>query len=281
MLGVASLMILLGASEPSHAHTLGAGLRLHAGLPSATAPRLTLSLGTHQDTWSARLLRPAQTADESPPAQNATPATETETTTETPTEATPEAPQCDIDCETAREDADLARYVMRHRGRTLRTHRAFAIATWATMLATLAVGTIQAANQDTWFGRGNCASDPDAFGCRQSSLLTGLHLGLAIGTTALYTTTGVLAVAAPDPQRASEGDGSAERTLRLHKTLAIIHATGMILMPLLGLLSARPQILGINDQDDRAVFGRAMRTMHIAVGYTTFAALTFAGALEF
>ncbi|TAK30180.1 MAG: hypothetical protein EPO40_08690 [Myxococcaceae bacterium] len=210
-------------------------------------------------------------------AQAAAPATSGE-------EAAPEevaSPSCDIDCETAREDATLARYVMRSRARTLRTHRAFAIATWSTMLVTEVLGTIQAVNQDTWFGRGNCASDPSAFACEQSSMITGIHLGFAFTTTALYTTTGVLAIAAPDPENASSGEGRAQSTLRLHKTLAWVHGVGMVLLPILGLLSARPQILGIDNQDDRADFSRAMRTTHVFVGLATFAALTVAGALEF
>lgn len=189
------------------------------------------------------------------------------------------AEQCDIDCETCRDDDRLARYVTRNRGRTLRTHRAFAIAAWSTMLVTEVLGTIQAVNQPTWFGDGACSSNPEAFGCHNSSTITGMHEFFAITTTALYTTAGVLAVAAPDPENASEGDGEAERTLRLHKVFAYIHGAGMILLPVLGILSAHPQILGINE-NVQGDFSRAMRTIHTVVGYSTFAALTFSGYLE-
>ena len=211
-----------------------------------------------------------------PPATPATPA-EPEATETTGGGAAAEA--CDVDCETAHEDAVLARYVMRNRARTLRTHRAFAIATWATMLVTEALGTIQTINQPTWFGDGACSSNPEAFGCHQSSMITGLHETFAITTTALYTTTALLAIAAPDPENASSGEGTAQSTLRLHRALAWVHGAGMILLPFLGVLAAHPQILGIS-QSAQGDFSRAMRTVHAVVGGTTFVALSIAGYVE-
>ncbi len=210
-------------------------------------------------------------------AQNATASgvTPTESSADTPSPAT----TCDLDCETAQEDARLARYVQRRRARLLRTHRAFAIAAWSTMLVTEVLGTIQAVNQPTWFGDGACSHDPEAFGCHQSSLLTGLHETFAFTTTALYTTAGILAVAAPDPDNAAEGDGRAPRTLRLHKTLAWVHGAGMILLPLLGVITAHPQIVGVSPSA-QADFGRAMRTVHAGVGFVTFAALSVSAYLE-
>jgi len=194
---------------------------------------------------------------------------------DTPSPAT----TCDLDCETAQEDARLARYVMRRRARLLSAHRAFAIAAWSTMLVTEVLGTIQAVNQPTWFGDGACSHAPEAFGCHQASLITGLHETFAFTTTALYTTAGVLAIAAPDPDGAAEGDGQAQRTLRLHKTLAWVHGAGMILLPILGVITAHPQIVGVSPAA-QADFGRAMRTVHAALGYTTFAALSFSAYLE-
>jgi hypothetical protein len=191
------------------------------------------------------------------------------------------AEQCDVDCEEAREGQRMARYVLRNRSNTLRTHRAFAIAAWSTMLVTEVLGTIQAVNQDTWFGRGNCASDPRGFACEQYSLVQSLHQGFAFATTALYTTAGVLAIAAPDPEHASVGEGGAERRLRTHKVLAWVHGAGMVLLPILGILSIHPEIFGINDNEARADFSRATRSVHTVLGFATFAALTTAGILEF
>ena len=120
------------------------------------------------------------------------------------------------------------------------------------MLVTEVLGTIQAVNQDTWFGRGNCASDPRGFACEQYSLVQPLHQGFAFATTALYTTAGVLAIAAPDPEHASVGEGGAERRLRTHKVLAWVHGAGMVLLPILGILSIHPEVFGINDNETRA-----------------------------
>lgn len=187
---------------------------------------------------------------------------------------------CSIDCATCQESEQLARTVMRHRERSLRTHRAFALAAWGSMLVTEVLGTIQLVNQDTWFGRGACASDPGAFACRQSSLVTGLHEGFAFTTVGLYLTAGVIAASAADPEHAAEGEGRAQSRLRLHKTMAWIHGAGMVLLPILGIVSAFPQIVGATTDEARADVGRAMRTIHGIVGYTTFAALTFSGVLE-
>lgn len=222
-----------------------------------------------------------------PPAEPAAPPAEPPAEAATPAEgasgeaASGEAPeQCDIDCETARESDRHARYVFRQRGRVLRTHRAFGIAAWSTMLVTEALGTILLINQDTWFSRGACQSNPNAFGCYQNSLITGMHLGFAFATTTLYTTAGVIAATAPDPEGASEGDDAAPRTLRRHKWLAWVHGAGMVLLPILGIVSTHPQIFGINDEAARADFTRATRSMHMIIGYSTFAALTWAGILE-
>ena len=174
----------------------------------------------------------------------------------------------------------MARYVFRRRASLLRTHRAFAIAAWSTLLLTEAFGTIQAVNQDTWFGRGNCAGDPGAFGCHQSSLITGLHETMAFVTVGLYTTAAAIAIAAPDPENASEGEGSAPSTLRLHKAMAWVHGVGMILLPILGVASVAPQVFGVTSDAARADFTRAIRSVHAIVGYTTFAALTFSAYLE-
>lgn len=300
MTGLSALVLALTHAATLTAPTADAPLHLRDDF--ATASPWTLDLNLHADrlgldnrgsAWRASLAQSARQppragAAAQPAATPATaaPASDTETAgpaadaapAETPAAEAP-AEACDIDCETCRDDDRLARYVTRNRGRTLRTHRAFAIAAWSTMLVTEVLGTIQMVNQPTWFGDGACSSNPEAFGCHNSSTITGMHEFFAISTTALYTTAGVLAVAAPDPENASVGDGEAESTLRLHKVMAYIHGGGMILLPLLGILTAHPQILGINE-GVAGDFSRAMRTIHTVVGYTTFAALTFSGYLE-
>ncbi len=190
------------------------------------------------------------------------------------------AEECDIDCETCRESDRQARYVMRRRARTLRTHRAFAFAAWGSLLVTEVFGTIHLLNQASWFGDGACRTSPDRFGCGDTyNLVSGLHQTFAFTTAGLYTAAGVIAATAPDPDNASVGNDLAARTLRRHKTLAWVHAAGMVLMPILGVLSANPDLVGVSDEG-RDGFVRGMRSVHALVGYTTFAAFTAAGILE-
>ncbi|MBL8605026.1 MAG: hypothetical protein JNK72_24065 [Myxococcales bacterium] len=188
---------------------------------------------------------------------------------------------CDIDCETCRESDRAARYVLRRRARNLRAHRYFAIAAWGSMLVTEVLGTIRFIQSPSWFGDGSCRSDLNAFGCENASMITGFHQAFAFITTGLYTTAGVIAATAPDPENASVGEDLAARTLRRHKTLAYVHAAGMILMPILGVLTANPQVLGIDTPSGRESFQRNMNSIHALVGYSTFAAFTAAGILEF
>lgn len=300
-------------------------LGLNAGGPAPTAPQSALHLdgdaaratpwsmdvglrspllGLDGNAWTREraLVRAIATPTQTPtPAQAATqpaPATADATTATTQTsgeaasaQAGGQCESCDIDCETCRESDRQARYVMRRRASILRTHRAFALAALGGLAVTEVLGTFLLVNRDSAFGQGACSSVDGSpvlgrdFGC--GSGLTALHLTSSIITTALYTTAGVLAVAAPDPENASEGDSRAARTLRLHKVMGWVHGAGMVLMPLLGILSARPQMIGIDPITSAGApnptfqdFQSAMRTTHAIVGFSTLAALSFAAYLE-
>ncbi|MBI5514946.1 MAG: hypothetical protein HY909_14315 [Deltaproteobacteria bacterium] len=175
-----------------------------------------------------------------------------------------------------------ARYTLRRRRASLTTHRAFALAAWGSFLVTEVFGTLQALNQPTWFGDGACRTMSGCVGGDFASHFTDLHAVFAFTTVGLYTTAGVIAVTTADPDRESEGPSTHASTLRLHKILAWVHAGGMIALPILGLLTTRPTlILGDNaTSDEIQSYTRTMRSLHMMVGYTTFAAFTFAGALE-
>lgn len=269
---------MIGLSALVATWTLSAALHTPPlSLRSELAPRPDGVPALRVDGFGAQRSRPAPSVLAQP--VQATPTPEPEPAAQAETTGGGGAEACDVDCETAHEDAQLARYVVRSRGRILRTHRAFAIAAWSAMVVTEVLGTIQAVNQPTWFGDGACTGNPEAFGCHQSSMITALHETFAITTTALYTTAAILAIAAPDPEAASVGAGLAERTLRLHKTMAWVHGVGMVLLPLLGVVTAHPQILGIS-QEAQGDFSRGMRTVHTVIGYSTFAALTFSAWLE-
>lgn len=193
--------------------------------------------------------------------------------------------QCDVDCDTCHEAERQARYLLRRRERNLRVHRGFALAAWGGLAVTEVLGTILAINKATWAGNGNCASPEGgiggAFGCGTG--LVALHETFAFITTGLYTTAGVIAATAPDPDNAASGDDPASRRLALHKTLAWVHGAGMVLLPILGILAASPQIVGLDPATDPSGvrnFQTALRSVHAIVGYTTFATFSVSAALE-
>lgn len=259
-------LTLQGEAAAPSVWTMDVGLRVrNFGLDGGAALR---------NRWLAQsATRGSDATPATPAAANAavtTAATETPTSTPASTEAPAACETCDIDCETCRESDRQARYVLRRRASLLRTHKVFGIAAWSSMLVTEVLGTILAINRPTLFGDGSCASDPNAFGCG-SNLLGTLHQASSFLTVGLYTTAGILAIAAPDPDNASVGTDRASSTLRLHKTLAWVHGAGMLLMPILGIIGAN-----ITDADA----GRAFRTVHTGVGYVTFAALSWAMYLE-
>jgi len=278
MIGSAALFLVAmsGAGQLRTVQPLPATLTLQGEAAAPSAWSLDVSLRvTRYGLDGGMLRRNRWLAQSATRATDATPATPSVAPTAASAEATatPAASTCetcDIDCETCRESDRQARYVMRRRSSLLRTHRAFGIAAWSSLLVTEALGTILAINRPTWFGDGACASDPSAFGCG-SGTIRALHLASSFLSTGLYATAGILAIAAPDPDNASVGDDRASSTLRLHKTLAWVHSAGMILMPILGVIGSR-----VSDPD----VGRAFRTVHTGVGYATFAALSWAMYLE-
>ncbi len=224
------------------------------------------SLHLHAPTVAAPLRATtllAQTATDAPPADGSP------------------APACNLDCASCNRIAESARMLGEHRASSLRTHRAFALAAWGGLAVTEALGTVLALNRPTWFGDGGCASGSTSFTC--GSGLVALHQTFAFVSTGLYATAGVIAATAPDPDHAAHGDDPASRSLALHKTLAWVHGAGMILMPLLGIVAANPQLVGLDASSDPSgvrSFQSSMRSVHLLVGYATFAALSASAAIE-
>lgn len=187
---------------------------------------------------------------------------------------------CEISCASCRDADQQARETLQRRRAVLGMHRAFALATWSSMLVTEVFGTISTLNQDTWFGQGPCAAgrpDDAVFGRFGCSGVQGVHLTFAFLSTGLYATAGVLAAAAPDPEHVSEGSDTHARRLRVHRALTWVHAAGMILLPLLGVLASNPEVILGDSADNaaaRADLSRAMRSVRQIVGYTTFGAYT-------
>ncbi len=192
--------------------------------------------------------------------------------------------QCEVDCETCRDANREAYHVLLRRRHSLDLHRGFALAAWGGLAVTEVLGTILAINHPTWFGDGSCGPSSGIggeFGCGRG--LASLHETFAFITTGLYTTAGVIAATAPDPDNAAGGADPTSGRLRLHKTLAWVHGAGMILLPILGVLASNPQIFGLDpvaDHDTVRDYQDAMRSIHTLVGYTTFAAFSISAGVE-
>lgn len=157
-------------------------------------------------------------------------------------------------------------------------HRAFGIATWASMLVTVALGFIQYYNLYGFFGSLEdtpCVQGNAVFGQDQCWGEPWPHRIAAMTTTALYTTTFILPFVMPDPLGASEGPSG--ENLRIHKALRWVHLGGMIAQVLMGFMVGQ-NWFGLDRANDFGAM-QAIATAHQVIGLTTFGALTAAGAL--
>jgi hypothetical protein len=132
------------------------------------------------------------------------------------------------------------------RNTMLQVHQGMGLVTWASMVTTLVLGQLYL-NGNNRLGR--------------------YHTTAATITEALYAGTGALALFSPPPLiRRSETS-----TITVHKTLAYIHAAGMILLPILAQnirqRNGRSGFLPINVSRARA---------HQITGYITTATFTAA-----
>ena len=185
----------------------------------------------------------------------------------------------EIEAEDRAPQSSMAEDIARRR-RMGRIHRAFGIATWAGMTAATAFGIIQYRN--LYGGRTladtPCVRGEATFGQDACSGLPAPHLATVIVTSALYYTTFGLSYAMPDPLNVDEGDGSYARRLRTHKRLRWVHFAGMAAQILLGMVTANSEAFGLNRSEDYGAL-RALSTIHLAIGLTTWGTLTYAGAL--
>ncbi len=180
----------------------------------------------------------------------------------------------------ARDDAELGTLAaqIRQRQELGVIHRAFGIATWASMLVTVGLGFIQYYNLYGFFGSqadNPCVNGNAIFGQDQCYGEPWPHRIGAIATTALYATTFALSFVLPDPLGASEGAAGAD--LELHKTLRWVHLGGMIAQVLLGFMVGQ-NWFGL-DRANHFDALQAIATVHQVVGLTTFGVLTAAGAI--
>lgn len=170
---------------------------------------------------------------------------------------------------------------MRRRAELSKVHRTLGIATWGAMTATLIIGGIQYNNLYGFFSNLEdtpCVRGTAAFGQDQCSGTPWLHLGASLITSGLYTSTLVLSMMMPDPDGLDEGDSAFARTLRMHKLLRWVHLGGMVAQMLLGIVVANADNFGIDRANDYGTL-QALATVHMAIGFVTYGALTWAGAL--
>lgn len=171
--------------------------------------------------------------------------------------------------------------LMARRARNARVHKIFGLTTFGAMTVTVVLGTLQYANLYGFFdsaantrcGRGNAFFGQDACSGTPTP-----HLVSAFATAGLYYTTFAMSYTMPDPIGLDEGDSRSARRLRAHKRLRWAHFGGMAAQIVLGMLSANSQWLGLDRANDyRAQQGLA--TVHLMVGYATYATLTWAGTI--
>jgi len=182
---------------------------------------------------------------------------------------------------TAAGPADQAVYVqqLRKRAKLAKIHRTLGIATWAaTALATVS-GTIQYRNL---YGGGKledtpCVQGDATFGQKQCYGSPLVHAIPGFVAGGLYFSTMGLQLAMPDPDHASVGDSKFAKTLRTHKILRWVHLTGMVTQMVLGIVMANPKI-GLDRANDYDTL-QTLARVHLASGYMTLGALTWAGTI--
>lgn len=160
--------------------------------------------------------------------------------------------------------------------RLRRWERALKWSTAGSLVVTSTLGTMAAVNQPTAFGDGRCQTGHPilgTYGCDRG--LSTLHGSSGILSAILYTSDGVLALAIPGPV------GNVSKEARpWHRALTYVHLGGIALQPVLGLVSAFPQVIGIRNTAPGDRFPRNTRTIHVGLGYLTTAAYLATLALE-
>lgn len=163
------------------------------------------------------------------------------------------------------------------RQRALRTwERRLKWSTAGALVLTSTLGTLAAINQPTAFGDGRCQTGHPVFGdygCNRG--LSTLHGVSGVASATLYTANAALALGIRGPV------GNVSPAARpWHRALTYVHLGGIVVQPLLGLIAAFPQVIGVNNTAPGDPFPRNVRTAHVTLGYLTAAAFLTTLALE-
>lgn len=169
---------------------------------------------------------------------------------------------------------------LRQRADIMPVHRAFGIATWVSMLATVTLGMIQYYNLYGFFGGvedSGCVQGNAVFGQDQCWGQPWVHRVAWITTSALYATTFTLSLTMPDPDHLDQGDSDYANNLRTHKALRWGHFAGMLAQVFLGLAISQ-NWFGLDRANDFGAL-QALATVHQVIGLGTFGMLTAAGVM--
>ncbi len=188
--------------------------------------------------------------------------------------ATPPSP----DAAAQAEEDRLYTEQVRQRQEIGTIHRALGITTWVSMTLTSILGIMQ--YSDLYgFGAGrdqNPCTTGQGIILDECSGPPWAHAISATTTASLYTVTFTLSLLMPDPNQASSGNGQFAEHLRIHEALRWVHLIGMVAQMVLG-LGVSNGLFGdrANNYDTLQI----VAGVHQAIGWTTWGALTAAGAV--
>jgi hypothetical protein len=157
-----------------------------------------------------------------------------------------------------------------------RWERALKWSTAGALVVTATLGTMAAINQPTAFGDGRCQTGTPVlgtYGCDRG--LSTLHGASGVLSATLYTANGVLALSIPGPI-----GNVTPREQPWHRGLTYVHLGGIVLQPILGLVAAFPEVIGVRNTAPTDPFPRNVRTIHVGLGYLTAAAYIATLVLE-
>ncbi len=157
-----------------------------------------------------------------------------------------------------------------------RWERALKWTTAGSLVVTSALGTMAAINQPTEFGDGRCQTGGPllgTYGCDRG--LSTLHGMSGVLSAVLYTSNGTLALSLREPV-----GNVTPRERPWHRALTYVHLGGITLQPILGIVSAFPEVIGMDRTAPGDRFPRTLRTIHVGIGYLTAAAYMATLVLE-
>jgi len=152
-------------------------------------------------------------------------------------------------------EAESARYAKRYK--MLRWHQGFALASLGLITIQTVLGQILYSKQYASFGRPILNVDEPRIRL--------MHQVASYTSFSTYSTAMILALTAPGGE---DGKSSGCNAMCWHKALPWIHGTGMMVMPWLGLATAKIRNDGPDPTRDRI-----LSTAHLGVGYATVSAL--------